>query len=108
MLDEEPDVIEPGPLTPSSDAPVAQPGDVFVLGRHRIICGDARDPAVLAKLMATEQARLLLTDEPYNLRISGHVTGDDHREFAMASGEMSEADFLGCEPNQAIAWFSRL
>lgn len=94
LLDEEPAPIEPGSLTPSSDAPVAQPGDVFVLGRHRIICGDARDPAVLAKLMGAERARLLLTDEPYNVRIGGHVTGGDHREFAMASGEMSEAEFL--------------
>jgi len=94
LLDEEPDAIEPGPLTPSSDAPVAQLGDVFVLGRHRIICGDAREPATLAKLMGTEQVRLLLTDEPYNVQIRGHVTGGHHREFAMASGEMSEAEFL--------------
>jgi DNA modification methylase len=44
--------------------------------------------------MGTAQARLLLTDEPYNVPIGGHVTGGDHREFAMASGEMSEAEFL--------------
>lgn len=94
LLDEEPDPIEPGPLTPSSDAPVAQPGDVFVLGRHRVICGDARDPTLLATLMDGERARLLLTDEPYNVQIRGHVTGGHHREFAMASGEMSEAEFL--------------
>ena len=39
-------------------------------------------------------ARLVLTDEPYNVKISGHVTGGNHREFAMASGEMSDAEFL--------------
>jgi DNA modification methylase len=39
-------------------------------------------------------ARLILTDEPYNVKISGHVTGGVHREFAMASGEMSDAQFL--------------
>jgi DNA modification methylase len=94
LLDEEPDSIEPGPLTPSSAAAVACLGDVFVLGRHRVICGDARDPAVLASLMASKRARLLLTDEPYNVPIGGHVTGGDHREFAMATGEMSEAEFL--------------
>lgn len=94
LLDDEPETVEPGPLTPTADAAaVAQPGDVFVLGRHRVICGDARDPAVLTALMGAERARLLLTDEPYNVPIRGHVTGGDHREFAMASGEMSEAEF---------------
>ena len=39
-------------------------------------------------------ARLILTDEPYNVKIAGHVTGGGHREFAMASGEMSDAEFL--------------
>jgi DNA modification methylase len=39
-------------------------------------------------------ARLVLTDEPYNMAISGHVTRGAHREFAMASGEMSDDEFL--------------
>jgi DNA modification methylase len=39
-------------------------------------------------------ARLVLTDEPYNVQIAGNVTGGDHREFAMASGEMTDAEFL--------------
>jgi DNA modification methylase len=39
-------------------------------------------------------ARLVLTDEPYNVPIAGHVTGGRHREFAMASGEMSDPEFL--------------
>ncbi|WP_082643475.1 DNA methyltransferase [Methylobacterium sp. GXS13] len=94
LLDDEPDTVEPGPLTPSADAAaVARPGDVFVLGRHRVVCGDARDSAVLAKLMGAERARLILTDEPYNVPIRGHVTGGEHREFAMASGEMTEVEF---------------
>ena len=39
-------------------------------------------------------ARLVLTDEPYNVKIAGHVTGGAHREFAMASGEMTDDEFL--------------
>jgi DNA modification methylase len=74
---------------------VARIGDVFVLGAHRIACGSATDPEVLSRLMAGDlPARLVLTDEPYNVPIVGHVTGGDHREFAMASGEMSHAEFL--------------
>ena len=70
-------------------------GDVFQLGPHRLVCGDATDPAVLAGLMEGDApARLILTDEPYNVKIAGHVTGGGHREFAMASGEMSDAEFL--------------
>ncbi|MEM6901282.1 MAG: ParB/Srx family N-terminal domain-containing protein, partial [Pseudomonadota bacterium] len=46
---------EPGPA-------VTQPGDVWCLGKHRLICGDARDPATYAALMGTERARAVFTD----------------------------------------------
>ena len=63
--------------------------------RHRVVCGSATDPETFRRLMdGGELSRLILTDEPYNVKISGHVTGGAHREFAMASGEMSDAEFL--------------
>jgi len=66
-----------------------------------MICGDATDPIVLRRLMEGDPpARLVLTDEPYNVKIAGHVTGGAHREFAMASGEMSDEEFLGFN----VAW----
>jgi DNA modification methylase len=88
--------FERGPLAPDALAtPVSRLGDVFALGPHRIVCGDATNPAVLARLMEGDAfARLILTDEPYNVKIAGHVTGGGHREFAMASGEMTDAEFL--------------
>ncbi len=78
--------LEQGPLEPAPSAvPVAKLGDVFQLGPHRVICGDATEPEILRRLMdGDEPARLVLTDEPYNVRISGHVSGGAHREFAMA------------------------
>ena len=86
--------IEPGDPTAEYDAPaVARVGDVFVLGPHRLVCGDATDAAVIATLMGDDRARLVLTDEPYNVPIAGHVTSGRHREFAMASGEMTDAEF---------------
>jgi DNA modification methylase len=103
LIGDEAQAIEQGPLAPELDAPaVARLGDVFQLGPHRIICGSATDPAVLARLMEGDQdpVRLVLTDEPYNVKIAGHVTGGAHREFAMASGEMTDAEFLGFN----IAW----
>src|SRR6266508_3092444 len=75
---------------------VTRPGEVLRLGRHRLICGDSRDQAVMDRLMVDERADLVFTDPPYNVPIDGHVTGHGrvrHREFAMAAGEMSSQAF---------------
>ena len=94
--------LEEGPLEPNpSAAAVAKVGDVFQLGPHHVICGSATEPKTLRRLThGDDPVRLVFTDEPYNVRISGHVTGGAHREFAMASGEMSDAEFLAFN----LAW----
>lgn len=73
-----------------------KPGDIWQVGPHRIICGDARDRHIIAALMDGKLARAVITDPPYNVKIDGHVGGSGkikHREFAMASGEMSTSEF---------------
>lgn len=73
-----------------------RPGDIWQLGPHRLICGDARNPETVAALMAGERASMVFTDPPYNVRIDGNVGGLGkvrHREFAMASGEMTTDEF---------------
>jgi len=78
------------------DVAVTRMGDVWQLGRHRLVCGDARDPAAYAALLGEEHVDLLFTDPPYNVKIDGNVCGKGsitHREFAFASGEMSEREF---------------
>ncbi len=89
----------PGPedaMEPPPAAPVSQAGDVWRLGRHRLICGDARDPDAYAALLGGEAADVVFTDPPYNVPIAGHVrTSRDHREFVMGAGEMSPAEFEG-------------
>jgi DNA modification methylase len=75
-----------------------RPGDIWRLGRHRLICGDALDREAVDLLMDDEKARMVFTDPPYNVPIDGHVGGSGkvkHREFAMASGEMSPEEFTG-------------
>jgi DNA modification methylase len=75
---------------------VSQTGDLWVLGAHRLLCGDARDKAAYDHLLAGSKAEFVFTDPPYNVAIDGHVCGlgrVHHREFAMGSGEMSEAEF---------------
>ncbi len=94
-LDEEPAATEAGPLEPDPEQePSAKPGDIFEFGVHRVGCGSALDAAFMAKVTAGTEARLVLTDVPYNVPIRGHVTGGNHREFAMASGEMTPEEFL--------------
>ena len=95
-FDDQIDPVEKGVLAPSpGSVAVAQCGDVFVVdGGHRIICGDSTETDVYRPLMRDQQARLVLTDEPYNVPVVGHVTKGPHREFEMASGEMSAAQFL--------------
>lgn len=71
-------------------------GDVWQLGPHRLVCGDALDPRSVTDLMSGELARMVFSDPPYNVKIDGHVGGSGkikHREFAMASGEMTEPEF---------------
>ncbi|MDX2288894.1 MAG: DNA methyltransferase [Hyphomicrobiaceae bacterium] len=75
---------------------VTQLGDVWQIGRHRLICGDSTLSETYARLLAGERAQMVFTDPPYNVKIDGHVSGlgaTKHREFAMASGEMSGAEF---------------
>ena len=80
---------------------VSRPGDLWALGGHRILCGDALVEASYSRLLDGEMAQMVITDPPYNVKIDGHAGGlgkVKHKEFAMASGEMSPqafASFLG-------------
>lgn len=72
-----------------------KPGDIWQLGEHRIGCGDGRDRDFLSRVVGEEeQIDCAFLDPPYNVKINGHANAKGrHREFAMASGEMSEAEF---------------
>lgn len=80
------------------DVAVTVWGDLWLLGEHRILCGDARERGNYQTLMRGELAQMIFIDAPYNVRVDGHVSGlgrTRHREFAMASGEMSKLEFTG-------------
>ena len=74
---------------------VSQPGDFWHLGKHCLLCGDARDASHLNRLMGCERAHMAFLDPPYNVRVRdiGGRGQVKHQEFAMASGEMSRRDF---------------
>lgn len=88
---------EPEPPVPAltDDPPVSRLGDFWILGRHRLYCGDACEPGSYAVLLAGQVAAMVFTDPPYNLKISSIVGRGrrKHPEFAMASGEMTQEEF---------------
>jgi DNA modification methylase len=87
--DEVPDIDRSSPA-------VTRPGDVWQIGHHRLLCADSTKAESYARLLTGDHAQMVFTDPPYNVRIDGHVSGlgkVKHREFAMATGEMSRAEF---------------
>lgn len=77
-------------------AGVTKPGDLFLLGKHRIYCGSALEASSYHQLMEGRHAAMVFIDPPYNVKIDGHVGGMGaikHREFPMASGEMGRGEF---------------
>jgi len=89
---------------------VSSAGDLWHLGSHRLLCGNALEASSYDALLAGERAQMVFTDPPYNVPIDGHVVGSGavkHREFTMASGEMTQAQFvrfLAAATKQAAAF----
>jgi DNA modification methylase len=84
------------PELPDPDLVVTRLGDLWTLGRHQLLCGDAKDPEMVSRVMGGCVADMVFTDPPYNVPIDGHVSGlgrTKHREFTEASGELSIAQF---------------
>jgi DNA modification methylase len=99
------------PEVERDDPAITGRGDMWLLGNHRLLCGDARDAGAYATLLGDDRAQVVVTDPPYNVPVNGHVCGlgkVKHREFAMASGEMTEAEFIDFLTNvcRQLATFS--
>ncbi len=102
VLDEAVEADPDGPDTAEdmvpemAEAAVSRKGDLWVLGSHRLLCGDTQELQDIERLMAGERADIVFTDPPYNVAIDGNVCGlgsVKHREFAFASGEMTQNEF---------------
>lgn len=78
------------------EAPVSRAKDLWLLGEHRLYCGDSTLRESYEMALNGQFAQMVFTDPPYNVKIDGHVSGNGkvkHGEFAMASGEMSKTEF---------------
>jgi len=95
LLDDEPSEGEADAVPTFPQLATSQLGDVWKLGDHRLVQGDARDREVYTRLVAEDESvRLALTDVPFNVPIRGHCTGQaHHREFEIAHGELSREEF---------------
>jgi len=79
-----------------SGPPITCVGNVWQIGDHRLVCGDSSKSETYQALLGDKRAQMVFSDPPYNVPIAGHVGGlgkIQHREFAMAAGEMSDAEF---------------
>jgi len=88
---------DPDDELPRAPGPrVSQVDDLWLLGRHRIYCGNALNTSSYSALMAGRRADMVFTDAPYNVKIAGHAGGlgtIQHQNFKMASGEMNESQY---------------
>ena len=97
--DFEEDASDPADLVDpkwTDGAALSKPGDLWELGHHRLLCGDARNADDLARLLGQARAAMAFLDPPYNVRVRDIVGRGQikHREFAMASGELSRTSFV--------------
>src|SRR5207248_7846804 len=72
---------DPGDAAPdvSAGPAISKIGDSWVLGRHRVLCDNALDPAAYAALMGEERAAMVFTDPPYNVRSEERRVGTEGR-----------------------------
>jgi DNA modification methylase len=84
------------PIPAISGPAVTRTGDLWLLGRHKVLCGDALDAEAYRTLLGSETASAGFTDPPFNVPVDGNISGHgqtSHREFPMAAGELDAAAF---------------
>lgn len=90
------DPLDEIPAVDEGKSAITRAGDLWLLGKHRLYCGNSLEENSYKVLMDSELADLVFVDMPYNVKIDGHVGNSGkikHREFAMASGEMDQQQF---------------
>lgn len=104
MMEEEADeVVEDDFAEEPSENPKSKLNDVWILGNHRLICGDSTDNQIINRLMEGKKASMVFTDPPYLMGFMGNVSGDGQKSFnckhgAIKNDKMSRVDgdtFIG-------------
>lgn len=69
------DALDPDKIPAEPETPVVKDGEIWLLGQHRLMCGDSRSLADAKRLMAGAEADMIWTDPPYNVNYSGKAGG---------------------------------
>ena len=89
--------------------PITQPGDLWLLGKHRLLCGDSTKAEDVERLMANDRADLLLTDPPYNVDYEGgtglKIQNDSmpDKQFRQFLNDAFRCAFDACKPGASMA-----
>ncbi len=76
--------------------PLCHEGDLWTIGNHRLIIGDAREPSIIARLLDGESVQAVMIDPPYGCKICNNVSGNGkvrHSDFLMGAAEVPLAEF---------------
>ena len=95
-LEVKPGLTEPDEVPDGAPSPVVEEGELWILGNHRLVCGDCTKPEVLDKVMAGEKADSLVTDPPYGVDYGGKV---EYLKKSRAGGNTRKVDHIA---NDAI------
>ena len=105
------------------EEPVTRPGDLWVLGRHRLLCGDSSDPAQVDRLLGGAKIHLINTDPPYNVKVeprSNNAIAAGNSSFSKRGGAAGKKmrpkdrplqnDFVSDEDfdRLLLAWFGNM
>jgi site-specific DNA-methyltransferase (adenine-specific) len=86
-------LTDPDDVPEAPDEAVTKPGDVWQLGRHRLVCGDSTDSEVISRLMDGTTARMMFTDPPWNVAIGQDANPRHRQREGLANDDLSAADF---------------
>ena len=89
--------IEEDPFEVADENIIVKPGDIFQLGEHMLYCGSFENTIAIENMFQNRKARIVFTDPPYNLKADAFSNNGSvkHEDFAMASGEMNDDEFVG-------------
>ncbi len=86
----------------------SQPGDLWILGSHRVLCGDSTDVLAVERLMGGERADMVFTDPPYNQHIGIAVSKNCEERNVRRTRRLKDSDLNDFEPEEFLAVLSSL
>jgi len=84
------------------EEPVSKPGDIWILGKHRLMCGDSTSKDDIEKLMNNHKSDMVFTDPPYLMNFDGNVHADGSKSFNASHGKIKNDNMTREEGDEFI------